>query len=274
MAIKTEKIKLSEKEIKAFVDLLKDDDNKILSLMAEQLGKFDDTSLSAIEEFTFNQDNEQLMDNWYSISKQNIIKEIKSWKKKKDLEEGLFLLARFKNPGLLIHKYKAILDSYAERISRRIRTDSKPEEIIEAMNSVLFREETFVGNQCDYYDINNNFIHTVLEQRTGNPIMISSIFILVGRRLGLDIKGVGTPGHFIVKFADVYYDPFFLGREVHREECVIRAQELGVHWRNEFLEPIDDAFIVSRSIRNIISTYKKMNDLDKAEDITRILKLV
>ena len=113
-----------------------------------------------------------------------------------------------------------------------------------------------------------------MDTRSGNPIMISALYILIGRRLGLDIKGIGTPGHFIVKFEDQFLDPFFAGREITKEECVLRSQELSVYWRDEYLEPIDDVFIISRCIRNLIAIYKKLNEFEKAADATSLLKLV
>ena len=274
MVLADGKIKLSQKEVQGFVNLLQDSEDKVLTLMSEQIAKFDDTSLTAIQEYTNQLEDEQLEDNWYHVSKLNLTREIKDWKKKQDLEDGLFLIARLKNPGLEVKKYKAILNSYAERVSNKLTTSSSAHEIIEAINTVLFKEEAFVGNQIDYYDLNNNFLHTVLEARTGNPIMISSVFMLIGSRLGLDIRGIGTPGHFIVQFEDTLYDPFFSGREVQKEECVLRAQELSVNWRDEYLEPIDDAFIVARSIRNLVAIYKKLNELDKAADVSNLLKLV
>lgn len=274
MALNTAKITLSDREVQGFVNLLQDSEDKILVLMSEQISRFDDTSLKAIEDYTRKSEDEKLTDNWYHISKLNLMREIKLWKKKQDLEEGLFLIARLKNPGLEVKKYKVILDSYAERVAAKLKSSSSSDEIIEAINTLLFKEEAFVGNQIDYYDLNNNFIHSVLESKTGNPIMLSSIYILIARRLNLDIKGVGTPGHFIIKFEDTFYDPFFTGREVQIEECILRAQELSVNWRDEFLEPIDDAFIIARAIRNLVAIYKKLNDLDKAADVSNLLKHV
>jgi len=269
-----EKISLSNNNLKGFINLLIDSEEKTLSLMAQQLGKFDDKSLRVIEEVALNSEDEILIDNWYYITRLCLVQEIKDWKKTNDLEEGLFLISKLRNPGVEISKCKAQLDSYAERIKARLRPSSTDDEIIAAMNQVLFREEAFVGNQVDYYDLNNNFLHTVLECRAGNPIMLSAIYILVAKRLGLEIKGIGTPGHFIVKFKDQLLDPFFAGREVSREECVLRAQELNVFWREEYIEPIDDLFLISRAIRNLISIYKQQNEFDRAADATAILKMV
>lgn len=265
---------LSDEELKAFVNLLSDSEERTLNLMAEQLVNFDDLSLKRIQELTDSKDDLQLSDNWYHTSKIHLSKQIKDWKQEGDLETGLFLLAKFENPGLDVEHYKSVLDSLTQRVEDQLTISSSDDEVVKAINQVLFKEEGFVGNQIDYYDINNNFINTVLEYKTGNPIMISAVYILIARRLGLEIEGVGTPGHFIVRFRDRFYDPFFSGREITKDECVLRAQELSVFWRDEYLDSIDDVFIIARCIRNLIAIYKKKDELDKAAEISGLLKLV
>lgn len=274
MAITQEKIQLKEPDLCGFVNLLQDSSESVLNLMAEQISKLDDSSLKKIEELVQKAKDEDLIDNWYHASKMSLLNQIQNWKKDGDLEDGLFLISRLKNPGLDVARYKKILDSYAARVASKLSPSSTKKDTINALNHVLYKEESFVGNQANYYDMDNNFLHTVIDTGTGNPIMISAIYILVGRRLGLDIKGIGTPGHFIVQFEDQLLDPFFAGREITKEECVIRSQELRVYWRDEYLEPINDTFIISRCIRNLIAIYKKLNEFKKAEDATNLLKLV
>lgn len=269
-----EKISLSEKNLLGFVNLLQDSSASTLNLMGQQISKLDDVSLRGIEEIIGKTDNDELEDNWYHASKVALLAQIQDWKSDGDLERGLFLISRLRNPGLDLKKYQAILDGYAARVAAKLSPSSSATHAIKALNEVLFREEVYVGNQSDYYDLDNNFLHTVIDNKAGNPIMLSSIYILVGRRLGLDIKGIGTPGHFIVTFDDKLIDPFFQGKEITKNECVLRAQELSVYWREEYLNPIDDAFIISRCIRNIVAIYKKQNEFEKAADATNILKLV
>lgn len=268
------KIRLSEKDLKGFISLLEDSSEQILNLMSQQIHKFDDSSLKHIEAIVDNSDNEILLDNWSHASRLALIQRIQNWKKTPELESGLFLLARLKNPGLEVERYKAILNGFAKRISQKIKANSNSKERIQALNQILFNEEGFVGNQLNYYDLENNFLHTVIDTKMGNPIMLSALYILVGRRAGLDLRGIGAPGHFIVKYEDLLLDPFFAGKTITKAECIIRSQELDVNWRDEFLDPIDDGLIVSRSIRNLASVYKKQKEFKKADDITSLLKLV
>lgn len=269
-----EKKSLSENDLRGFVKLLQDSSDATLNLMGQQISKLDDNSLKGIEAIVNSTEDDDLIDNWYHASKLALLKQIQAWKKDGDLERGLFLISRLRNPGLDLKKYQLILDDYAARVVAKLSPSATGQEAIAALNQVLFKEEFYTGNQANYYDLDNNFLHTVIDGKSGNPIMLSSIYILVGRRLGLDIKGVGTPGHFIVQFEERLLDPFFAAKEINKKECMLRAQELSVYWREEYLNPIDDAFIISRCIRNIVAIYKKQNEFDKAADATNILKLV
>jgi len=272
MVLLAEKKLLNDNEATAFVRLLDGAEEKTLNLMSEQIVSFDDSTLKNIEIKVTQKNDEKIMQNWHFINRQHLMKQFQQWKQNPDLESGLFLLARLKNPGLLEERYRSILDNYCDRAASSLDSSSTEEDLINAINNVLFKEEVFVGNQLDYYDLDNNFIHSVIDRKTGNPIMMSALYILIGRRIGIDIQGIGTPGHFIVKFGHLLIDPFFAGREVTKDECVLRAQELSVAWHDEYLEPIDDRAMIARCLRNIIAVYKKHNDYDRASELTALLK--
>lgn len=78
------------------------------------------------------------------------------------------------------------------------------------------------GNTEDYYDpLNSNLIH-VLQTGRGLPISLASIYILVSRRVGLDVVGCSVPGHFLARGRlqgrEVYFDCFNRGRILNGAE--------------------------------------------------------
>ncbi len=265
---------LSNSQIQALINLMKDSDDKVLSLISEQVSNFDNHSLRTITDIARGSENDDLIDNWYYVSRLSLAQKLRDWKKSPDLERGLLLITRLHNPAIDESSYIAMLDDYAARVAKRLKPENNPLEVSQAINQVLFREEHYIGNQISYYDLNNNFLHTVMDSKTGNPIMLSAIFMLVARRLGLQVQGIGTPGHFIVKYSGMLLDPFFGGREITKDECIIRAQELNVYWRDEYLDPVDDTPMVARCIRNLIAIYKKQNRLEKAADASDLLKQI
>ena len=77
----------------------------------------------------------------------------------------------------------------------------------------LFNSELgFHGNREHYYAADNSFLNCVLERRIGLPIMLSLLCMVLGQRMGLDIAGIGFPGHFMARYRDAagtwLLDPF------------------------------------------------------------------
>src|SRR5262249_4229965 len=62
-----------------------------------------------------------------------------------------------------------------------------------------FRLLGFRGNVEDYYDPHNSLLPDVLARRVGIPITLSLVWCELARRAGLDARGVGFPGHFLVR---------------------------------------------------------------------------
>lgn len=140
-----------------------------------------------------------------------------------------------------------------------------PERAIEVLNDYLFGELGFYGNpRCyDHPDPANSFLDRVLEQRTGLPILLALVYIEVGRRLGLQLVGIGLPGHFIVGCAVgttvVYIDPFDQGRHWSYVEC---AQQIALAYTSvtpdlvrQTLAPASNRAILARILRNLKHTY-------------------
>ncbi len=159
-----------------------------------------------------------------------------------DLEHAAFLLARFGYPELETAPYRRELDALAGQIAQRIRglhprRDSR--RIVRLMNQFLFGEEGFSGNVEDYYDPDNSYIHCVLERRTGIPITLSTIYILLARRLQLPVRGINLPIHFICQYYSppdsFYFDPFHNGKTLSRADCVTLLHRVGVPFHDSCL---------------------------------------
>jgi regulator of sirC expression with transglutaminase-like and TPR domain len=60
----------------------------------------------------------------------------------------------------------------------------------------------------DYYALDNSRIDRVLATRRGIPITLAVVYVEFGRRGGLDVHGVGFPGHFLVEVGGTLVDPF------------------------------------------------------------------
>ncbi|MEO5958370.1 MAG: transglutaminase-like domain-containing protein [Opitutaceae bacterium] len=102
-----------------------------------------------------------------------------------ELETGALLLARTVAPLLDAGSCCTTLDTIAARCRDLIVEPSSVREKCRVLNRVLFHEWGFHGNVEHYTDPRNSFIDQVLERRTGIPLSLSIIYLLVAERLGL-----------------------------------------------------------------------------------------
>jgi len=155
------------------------------------------------------------------------------------------------------------------------RLDELSEEInhrsLEALITSLFTgPRAFRGNLAEYYSPQNSFLHRVLETRSGIPITLSIVLIEVGRRLGLNLSGVGMPAHFIVGMTpksglvpDVFIDPFHSGQLMDLEQC--RALFHRIVGQHHVFDPLFVAVtpslgILERVLNNLKTIYSANGD--------------
>jgi regulator of sirC expression with transglutaminase-like and TPR domain len=197
-----------------------------------------------------------------------------------DLEQAVFLLARLGYPDLDAAICQRQLDGLARRISQRLvglHHHRDKARVLRAINQVLFDEEGFSGNSEDYYDPDNSFLNCVLERRTGIPITLSVIYLLLGRRLHLPIRGINMPIHFICQYDSppdsFYFDPFNKGQVLTRLDCAKILQHARQPFHESLLAPAQSRDIIARMIRNLLLIYHHRDDQEQIERLGRIAKM-
>lgn len=197
------------------------------------------------------------------------------------LAEGALLIAQEEYPHLDVNAYLQRLDSMASTIKQQLGLELDPRRIVTAINTHLYDEQHFRGNQDDYYNPCNSFLNDVLDQKIGIPITLSVIYIEIGRQVGLPIVGVGLPGHFIVQYdaqVDTFWiDPFHGGTVLTREDCATRLEQIynrKVDWQDAFLNPVSDHDILRRMLNNLKGIYIQQRDYARALSVVERLLLM
>lgn len=144
-----------------------------------------------------------------------------------------------------------------------------------ALRRVIAIEDGIGGNVDDYHDPANSFLHRVLDTRRGIPISLSVLWIEVGRRAGIEMVGVGLPGHFVVYAGGQMVDPFHYGEAIGFDEAAgLVAAALGGAPRldRSWLSPVDTTGIVQRLLRNLEIVYR--GDPRNTEWVTACLEVI
>ena len=181
-----------------------------------------------------------------------------------ELETGALLLARTVTPALDAGACVTALDTLAARCRELIAEPASPREKCRVLNRVLFHEHGFRGNTEHYTDPLNSLIDHVLARRTGIPISLCTVYLLVAGRIGLELEPVGLPGHFIVGhfggdlpfFIDAFDRGVFL--DPTQIFALLRANQLVPRETDLMPTPIRE--VLCRSCRNLAHHYATAGD--------------
>jgi regulator of sirC expression with transglutaminase-like and TPR domain len=192
-----------------------------------------------------------------------------------DPEQGAWMLARSRYPDINLEAYQAVLDEYAAHLRERIEFGSGPKEILSAINHYLFVELGFSGNEENYYDPENSYLNRVIDRRTGNPINLCLLYILLGKRLRLPIAGIGMPGHFVCRYqstaAEIYVDPFNRGKLLSKADCVQYLVHGNYSVRDDYLAPVSPRRMLLRICGNLHQIYLHVGQTEEATRVQRYL---
>jgi regulator of sirC expression with transglutaminase-like and TPR domain len=181
-----------------------------------------------------------------------------------DLEKGVLLLMQFGHPSADPEQVHQQLDQLAEGLAPKIKLEEPANQILGQLTDYLFRQHGFHGNQDNYIDPDNSYFDTVLKNKTGLPITLSALCILIGQRLQIPIVGIGLPYHFIAKYnaaADpILFDPFHKGRILTPEKCSEMVQGFGIQFEDHYLIPVTHREILTRMIQNLVNVYQKLGE--------------
>jgi regulator of sirC expression with transglutaminase-like and TPR domain len=193
------------------------------------------------------------------------------------LDRAALEAARVDDPALDAERYIAELDRHAFEIAERAHDLSDPECFIRATNDYLFTEHHFRGNNDDYYNPHNNLLSRVLDTGLGVPITLSVVYIEIARRLAKPVRGIGLPGHFVIRYDDgdfsTFLDPFRGGAALTPEGCLAIAQEITGNQNPDpaWLEPSEDRSIIMRILNNLRGAYFSRRESAHALNVLDLL---
>lgn len=156
-----------------------------------------------------------------------------------------------------------------------------PSSTIEDLLATLFGVCGFAGDQDSYYDPRNSYLHRVLDRRLGIPITLSIVVMEVGRRLDIEVEGVGAPAHFVTRVPgaagepDRYVDAFGGGRILDRAELDAFFATIAPGIDIEpYLSALVGPDIVRRVLGNLVAVHRRRGDRDGLLWATQLRTLV
>jgi regulator of sirC expression with transglutaminase-like and TPR domain len=182
------------------------------------------------------------------------------------LFRAAFAIARHEQPDANVEQADATIAELAETVARRVHSANVDAKLAH-LHDVLFDVVGFVGNVDDYYNPANSYLPEVLRTHRGLPITLVLIYKCVAERIGLEVRGINSPGHFLAAVQNgatgsptswMYVDPFYGGQALSREDVCHRIADTTGQTLDDptlWLQPASHRQWLSRMLNNLQATF-------------------
>lgn len=114
------------------------------------------------------------------------------------------------DPSIDVESTLEQLDAMAADVRKRVPLQASKRDTLEALRSYLYQPGPWNNNQPFRYDLDdplgrtvrNKLLPTYIARRKGNCVSMPLLFLLLGKKLGLDVAAATAPEHVFVKFRD------------------------------------------------------------------------
>lgn len=134
------------------------------------------------------------------------------------------------------------------------------------------------GDRDAFQRPESSYLHRVIETGVGIPISLSLVYVAAAQRAGIDLVGVASPMHFLVRYdgseGTYFLDAFNQGRILNYNRCLQWLEELTqlpVDDIDVMLEPARPREIVVRMLNNLKSLHVQRDDWESAWKVQRRL---
>jgi regulator of sirC expression with transglutaminase-like and TPR domain len=210
----------------------------------------------------------------------------------KGLFRAAFAISSHELPDADVTQAEHTITELTETVRRRVHSGGVEAKLAH-LHDVLFDLVGFTGNVDDYYNPANSYLPEVLRTHRGLPITLTLIYKCVAEGVGLTVRGINSPGHFLaaVKASEtqpadgiakhpsnwMYVDPFYGGELLDSTDvCQRIAETTGLvadnpaHW----LAPATHRQWLSRMLNNLQAVFAhagRERDLYAMQELQELL---
>ncbi len=189
------------------------------------------------------------------------------------LAEGVSLIHALGSPHRRSLSLELSLDELVEGARETVRDRSSVTAARHFAN-YMGEFEGFSGCTKSYYRAENLFLDRVIERRRGLPIALVTLYLLVGRRAGLELSAVRLPDDYYLVRAygrrNTLIDPFHGGRLVTKADCARFLRSVGATKAvSSQLRSVDDVHVLLGMMSTLGRVYDHREDRDFRDALQR-----
>ena len=288
---------VSEKEFRALITLLDDNDNEVYSHVTDKLFSLGVEGIPLLESAWETSENQliqtRLEDLINKIQFSNVKDRLIKWIHKggEDLLEGALLISKFQYPEIDEFKITQKIETISKNIWIELNPALSPLEEAHVVNHVFFQLHGFFGHQTQQLDPDLGYLNNLLDSKKGTSLSLSILYLILAQKNELPIYGVNLPYHFIMAYSRkhlseaeldandqeksviFYINPLNKGIAFSRSEITHYLEQMKVKTHPKFFSPCSNTEIIKTLIYNQLSCYDQNGNTDKAHQLKELFDL-
>ncbi|WP_373513916.1 transglutaminase-like domain-containing protein [Persicitalea sp.] len=272
---------MKEREIKALVSLLDDEDAEVTTLVEEKIRSLGSGVIPFLEtewEGSFSPIAQRRIEELiHELQLAVMVERLEEWKNggALDLLEGMSIIATYQYPDLNFQKLRDEIDQFRYDVWEQFGDEMSPVDQVKVLNGVFYGTLGFGANTKNFHSASNSMINIVLESRRGNPITLCVIYLLIARKLHMPVYGVNLPNLFVLTYkkdkTQFYINVFNRGIIFSKTDIDHYIAQLNLDSKDSFYQPCTHLEIVQRVLRNLIVSFEKAGEPEKIREVERLL---
>jgi hypothetical protein len=113
---------------------------------------------------------------------------------------GSLLVSKFQYPELSTGPVLLEIEKIRRNIWLELNSYLTPLEQIKIVSGILYSYYSFKGTEINYSEVNDFFIHKVVESKKGNQISNGIIYLILCELLDIPVKAIGVPKQFVLAY--------------------------------------------------------------------------
>jgi len=279
---------MNPKVLSALIELLEDPDKEVYKAVKNELMDLGTYIIPNLEEAWEKNFDSLIQDRVeeiiHEIQFKSLVNELKLWiSRPKDILDGWMIVSRYQYPELKKEPFERTLTKIISDARLAIENCNSDLEKISTLNTIIFSRYRFRGNVKNFHSPENSFINDVIENRKGNPLSLSIIYMYISRKIGLPVCGINMPKHFIVGFESehhfdidsikFYINPFSKGTILNRQDLEKFLKKEKIKDSSKYFSPCGNKEMLKRLINNLLHSYAYISKKEKAEEMVKFLQL-
>lgn len=273
---------MNERELKALISLLDDEDPGVKNQVESELLALGENVIPRLEQAWEQSINEKLQERIEDIiqliQSKKAISQLRDWRAGGggSLLDGWFFVTQYQYPELDLEMYRKAISRLVNRVWLELRSGMNVPEQLMVVNRMLFVKEKYRANQRNPHQTPNYFLNSLIESKKGSPLSLGMLYMIICDELQIQVEGILLPEYFVLMYKDnqneFFIDVFNKGAFFVRNDLSRFLKEMKLEDDEKYYRPSSKIYIILALIQRLIRSYERSKETEKVESMRLLLR--